>query len=91
MKYWVRVKFDYSGNPTNNHLQEIKTNHYYRECDDIILHVNRNSCINILHGFNSSYVNKEITQEEFENVLKETIDTMGINITNHKFITNGKK
>ena len=92
MKHWVRVKFDYSGDPLKSHAQEIKTCHYYRENDDdTILHVNAPVCINILGSLPYEYVHKDVTQEEFEKVLKDTIEHMGINITNHKFIKDGKK
>lgn len=87
MEYWVKVKFDYSGDPLNNHLQEIKTNHYYRENDDgSILHVNVPTCINLLHEMEKKAVLKSVTQEEFDKVLKDSIDYLNINITNHKFI-----
>lgn len=87
MEHWVRVKYDYSGDPTRNHAQEIKTSHYYRENDDgTILHINAKTCINLLDGFERDIVYKNISQVEFNEVLKETIDTMKINITNHKFI-----
>jgi hypothetical protein len=88
MKYWVRVKFDYSGDPLSGHLQEVKTQHYYREMDNSfgILHVNAPKCINIVNSLPNDHVVKEITQEEFNKVLKDTIEYMGINITNHKFI-----
>lgn len=83
MKHWVRVKFDYGGDPLNNHAQEIKTCHYYRENDDgTILHVNAPVCINTMEG---------VTQEEFNKILKDSVDYLGINITNHKFIKDGKK
>jgi hypothetical protein len=86
MSFWVRVKFDYSGDPFNGHTQEIRTNHYYRDVDHGVLHIKVNSCINILDSLPSEYVCKEVTQEEFEQVLKDTIDYLGVNITNHKFI-----
>lgn len=87
MEHWVRVKFDYSGDPARNHAQEIKTNHYYRENDDgTILHVNAPTCINMLSMFDKGDVYKKVPQEEFDKVLKDAIDYLGINITNHKFI-----
>jgi hypothetical protein len=93
MKHWVKIRFDYSGDPLNNHVQEIKTNHYYREHDDgTILHVNAPTCINCMSGvFPSDEVLKEVTQEEFNKILKDSVDYLGINITNHKFIKDGKK
>jgi hypothetical protein len=93
MKHWVKVKFDYSGDALNNQTQEIKTNHYYRENDNgTNLHINAPTCINSLgdllpHG----EVLKEVTQGEFDKILKDSIDYLGINITNHKFIKNGEK
>lgn len=87
MEYWVTVKFDYSGDPFRNHAQEIKTNHYYRENDDgTILHVNVPTCINTLSRFDNDKVMKKVSQEEFNKVLKDTIEYLNINITNHKFI-----
>ena len=87
MEHWVRVKYDYSGDPAINHVQEIKTNHYYRENDDgSILHVNAPTCINMLSMFDKHDVYKKVPQEEFDKVLKDAIDYLGINITNHKFI-----
>ena len=87
MEYWVQVKYDYSGDPTRNHAQEIKTNHYYRENDDgTILHVNSPICINLLNWFEKDSVYKRVPQEEFNKVLKDTIDYLDINIINHKFI-----
>ena len=87
MEYWVEVKFDYSGDPYRNHAQEIKTNHYYREDEDgVILHINTPICINIISQFDREKVMKKVSQEEFDEVLRKTIDYMGINITNHKFI-----
>jgi hypothetical protein len=86
MSFWVRVKFDYSGDWRLGHAQEIRTNHYYREVEHGVLHVKVNKCINILDSLPSEYVCKEITQEEFEQILKDTIDYLGVNITNHKFI-----
>ena len=86
MSFWVRVKFDYSSDATIGHAQEIRTNHYYRDVDHGVLHVKINSCINLLGSLPDEYVCKEITQEEFELVLKDTIDFLGVNITNHKFI-----
>ena len=87
MEHWVKVEFDYSGDPARNHSQEIKTDHYYRENDDgSILHVKLNKCINVLDEFEKSTLYRNITSEEFDGVLKETIDTMKINITTHKFI-----
>jgi hypothetical protein len=84
--YWVKVKFDYSGDPLNGHLQEVKTHHYYKEVDNGVLHINVPKCINLLNSLPSEYVVKEISQEEFEKVLKDTINYLGVNITNHKFI-----
>jgi hypothetical protein len=86
MSIWVKVKFDYSGDPINGHLQEIKTNHYYREVDNGVLHINVPMCINLLNTVPSDEVLKEVTQEEYEQILKDTIDYLGVNITNHKFI-----
>jgi hypothetical protein len=94
MKHWVRVKYDYGGDPLNNHAQEIKTCHYYRENDDgTILHVNAPVCINTMGGNTLPYyeVHKGVTQEEFNKILKDSVDYLGINITNHKFIKDGKK
>ena len=93
MKHWVRVKFDYSGDPLNNHAQEIKTSHYYRENDDgTVLHVNAPVCINTMGSMlPHDEIHKEVTQEEFNKILKDSVDYLGINITNHKFIKNGKK
>jgi len=93
MKHWVKIRFDYSGDPLNNHAQEIKTNHYYRENDDgTFLHVNVPICINSMgNTLPHDEVLMEVTQEEFDKILKDSIDYLGINITNHKFIKDGKE
>ena len=87
MEYWVEVKFDYCGDPMRNHVQEIKTNRYFRENDDgTILEINVPTCIKVLSMFGSDLVIKGIKQEEFEKVLKDTVKYMDIDITTHKFI-----
>jgi hypothetical protein len=87
MKYWVKIKFDYSGDVYRNHAQEIKTNHYFRENDDgTVLHVNAPVCINQLNRMDREDVLKDVPKEEFDKVLKDTIDYLKINITTHKFI-----
>jgi hypothetical protein len=92
MKHWVQVKFDYSGDALINHAQEIKTDHYYRENDDgTVLHIYKPNLINFLDRLPQEFVHKSITQEEFEEILKDTVDNLGINITNHKFIKDAKK
>ena len=93
MKHWVKVEFDYSGDPLSNHAQEIKTSHYYRENDDnTILHVNAPTCVNSMGDvLPRNEILKSVTQEEFNKVLKDSINYLGINITNHKFINDVKK
>lgn len=87
MEYWVEVKFDYCGDPMRNHVQEIKTNRYFRENDDgTILEITVPTCIRVLSLFEHSSVMKSVRQEEFDKVLRDTIEYMGINITTHKFI-----
>jgi len=87
MEYWVEVKFDYCGDPMRNHVQEIKTNRYFRENDDgTILEITVPTCIRVLSLFEHSSVMKSVRQEEFDKILKDTIEYMGINITTHKFI-----
>jgi hypothetical protein len=92
MEHWVKVKFDYCGDVNTNHVQEIKTNHYYRENDDgTVLHIKVPKMINLLGSLVKDHIIKSVTQEEFEKVLKDTIEYMDINITNHKFIKDGKE
>lgn len=87
MEYWVEVKFDYCGDPMRNHVQEIKTNRYFRENDDgTILEITVPTCIRVISLFEHSSVMKSVRQEEFDKILKDTIEYMGINITTHKFI-----
>jgi len=86
MSFWAQIKFDYSSNENVGYSQEIKTNHYYREVEHGVLHVNINNCINMIDSLPSEYVCRRIDQEEFEEKLKETINHLGINLTNHKFI-----
>jgi len=87
MEYWVEVKFDYCGDPMRNHVQEIKTNRYFRENDDgTILEITVPTCIRMLSLFENGLVMKSVREEEFDKILKDTIEYMGINITTHKFI-----
>ena len=86
MKYFVKVKYDYSGDPLRNHIQEIKTNHYYRENKDgSVLHLKVPISINRLNSLEPHCVIKEVSYNEFHKVLKDTLEHLNINITNHKF------
>ena len=92
MEYWVEVKHDYCGDPNRGHTQEIRTNHYFRKNDDgTILHVHKNISIGFINEHERKHVIKSISQDEFNEVLVDTVNYLGINITNHKFIRNGKK
>ena len=86
MKYWVKVRYDYSGDVLRNHIQEIKTNHYYRENDDgSVLFINVPTSINKINSLEPDCIIKEVSHDEFDKVLKDTIEYLNINITNHKF------
>ena len=86
MKYWVKVKYDYSGDPLRNHIQEIKTNSYYRENNDgSVLMVKTGISIIRLNSLEPHCVVKEVSSNEFDKVLKDTLEHLNIKITNHKF------
>jgi hypothetical protein len=92
MEYWVQIKHDYCGDPNRGYTQEIKTNHYFRENDDgTILHVHKNISIGFINEHERKHVIKSISQDEFDEVLVDTVNYLGINITNHKFITKLKQ
>jgi len=88
MGYWVRVKYDYCSDPSVEYTQLINTNHYYREnVDGTTLHIDSLKLINILpNGLEHDSVYNQITEVEFNEILHNTIDKLGINIINHKFI-----
>jgi hypothetical protein len=88
MEYWVKVKYDYCSDPSQGYTQLIKTNHYYREnVDKTTLHIDSLKSINTLpNGLEHYSVYNQITETEFNEVLHNTIDKLGINIINHKFI-----
>lgn len=90
MKYWVKVLFEYT--EQTSIPVEVKSSHYYRENNDnTILHVSVPSIITLLEKLPRDYIYNQVTQEEFNKVLKNTIDYMGVNITNHKFIKDAEK
>lgn len=92
MKHWVTIEYvktiDYGlhSHEDVHSITEVKTTHYYREKNGTLLHVCLPDCVNVLnYGLPINQIHKEITEKEFNKVLRNTIDNMGINITNHKF------
>tara|TARA_R110002012_G_scaffold319637_1_gene540860 strand:+ start:734 stop:991 length:258 start_codon:yes stop_codon:yes gene_type:complete len=85
MDYMVRVNFEYSGDSFKGHTQIVKTTHYYRMDGNIILHVNKLKTIGLVDEVPPSYDLFDISEEEFNESLKTTIEKLGINPNKHKF------
>lgn len=88
MSYFVAVKFNFSGDESIGNLQMVKTDLYFKFYEDgTFLQVKKSKSINRTDVLNVIHASlHEISEEEFREVINETLKNLDISQLNHKFI-----
>jgi len=86
VKYSVHIEFKYNIETGLN--EPVVTEHFYKlQENNRYLHVFRNKMINIVLPIQiENVILKEITKEEFDDVISETLETLGIGRVKHNFL-----